>query len=138
MTKPQSMFNSLGRPCPCQSSEGNRVESGAPWTLKRPLKMAVAQKNGTQNETLVSGNIYQNLRNPSCLILSHSQMCVCPKTMVSTPFLRLLIEGPGKKDESYSPGVSDGRPTPREFWTEIVGSLWTLSILIPWVGGYCG
>ena len=36
--------------------------------------MAVAQKTDTQNGTLVSGNMDQNLRNPSCLILSHTQM----------------------------------------------------------------
>ena len=31
-------------------------------------------KNRYQNETLVSGNMDQNLRNPSCLILSHTQI----------------------------------------------------------------
>ena len=36
--------------------------------------MAVAQKTGTQNGTLVSGNMDQNLRNPSCLILSHTHI----------------------------------------------------------------
>ena len=38
--------------------------------------MAVAHKTGTQNRTLVSGNMDQNLRNPSCLILSHTHMGV--------------------------------------------------------------
>ena len=31
-------------------------------------------KIGTPNGTLVSGNLNQNLRNPSCLILSHTQI----------------------------------------------------------------
>ena len=31
--------------------------------------MAVAQRTGTQNGTLVSGNMDQHLRNPSCVIL---------------------------------------------------------------------
>ena len=44
--------------------------------FSRPLrtKMAAAQQTGTQNGSLVSGNMDQNLRNPPCLILSHSQM----------------------------------------------------------------
>ena len=36
--------------------------------------MAVAQKIRYQNGTLVSGHIDQHLRNPSCLILSHTHM----------------------------------------------------------------
>ena len=39
-----------------------------------PTKMAVAQKTGTENGTLVSGSMDQNPRNPSCLILSHTQI----------------------------------------------------------------
>ena len=35
--------------------------------------MAVAQKTATQNGTLLSGNMDQHLRSPSCLILSHTQ-----------------------------------------------------------------
>ena len=35
---------------------------------------AVAPKTGTQNGTLGSGNMDQNLRNPSCLILSHTHV----------------------------------------------------------------
>ena len=31
-------------------------------------------KNQYQNGTLVSGNMDQNLRNPSCLILSHTHL----------------------------------------------------------------
>ena len=38
--------------------------------------MAVAQKTGTINETLLSGNMDQNLRNPCCLILSHTHILV--------------------------------------------------------------
>ena len=34
-------------------------------------------KNRCQNGTLVSGNVDQNLRNPSCLILSHSHLNIC-------------------------------------------------------------
>ena len=33
-------------------------------------------KTGAKNGTLVSGNIDQNLRNPSCLILSHTHLTV--------------------------------------------------------------
>ena len=40
----------------------------------RVCEMAVAQKTGTPNGTLVSGNMDQNLRNPTCLTLSHTQM----------------------------------------------------------------
>ena len=36
--------------------------------------LAVAQKTGTQNGRLVSGNMDQHLRNPPCLILSHSHL----------------------------------------------------------------
>ena len=37
-------------------------------------QMAGAQKTGTKTEPLVSGNMDQNLRNPSYLILSHTQI----------------------------------------------------------------
>ena len=40
--------------------------------------MAVAQKKRYQNGTLVSGNMDQNLRNPSCLILSHTRIYLRP------------------------------------------------------------
>ena len=46
---------------------------GMIWILTHG-HMAVAQKTGTQNGTLVSGNMDQNLRNPSCLILSHAHI----------------------------------------------------------------
>ena len=36
--------------------------------------LAVAQETGTQNGTLLSGNMDQHLHNPSCLILSHSHL----------------------------------------------------------------
>ena len=36
--------------------------------------MAVAEKTGAKNGTLVSGNMDQNLRNPSWLTLSHTHM----------------------------------------------------------------
>ena len=49
------------------------------------MNMAVAQKTGTQNGTLVSGSMDQNLRNPSCLILSHTHMF----SMFSCWFLKL-------------------------------------------------
>ena len=40
--------------------------------------MAVAQKSGIPKwVALVSGNMDQNLRNPFCLILSHTQMAMC-------------------------------------------------------------
>ena len=38
--------------------------------------MAVAQQTGTQNGTLVSGNMDQTLRNPPSVILSHTHMNV--------------------------------------------------------------
>ena len=50
-------------------------ESWAQWGSRGTdfeSHLAVAQKTGTQNGTLVSGNMDQNLRNPSCLILSHT------------------------------------------------------------------
>ena len=48
------------------------------------FQMAVAQKTGTKMETrLVSGNMDQNLRNPCCLILSHTQSI----------FLRIFVSG---------------------------------------------
>ncbi|CAJ1385361.1 unnamed protein product [Effrenium voratum] len=43
---------------------------------KLQLQTAVAQKKRYQNGTLVSGNMDQNLRHPSCLILSHTQTAV--------------------------------------------------------------
>ena len=42
--------------------------------LTKSDNVAVAQKTGTQNGTLVSGNVDQNLRSPTCLILSHAHV----------------------------------------------------------------
>ena len=81
----------------CLSENLGKWASG-PWIAIRPSnpasrstqfresypqsKLAVAHKNGTQNGTLVSGNMDQNLRNPSCFILSHAQL--------STPCMEAL------------------------------------------------
>ena len=73
------------------SASGSRPTRGpalcsrrlAAWRLKHagPLRARLVlsqngcgSKNRYQNGSLVSGNMGQNLRNPSCLILSHTQM----------------------------------------------------------------
>ena len=58
----------------CPASTEARM--GAPGLLVC-RNVAVAQKTGTQNGTLASGNMDQNLRNPSCLILSHTHVPWC-------------------------------------------------------------
>ena len=47
--------------------------------------MAVAQKKRYQNGTLVSGNMDQHLRNPSCLILSHTHMVFSESSLLARP-----------------------------------------------------
>ena len=48
-----------------------RTETEEPFSL---FKNWLFKKTGSQNGTLVSANMDQNLRNPSCLILSHTQL----------------------------------------------------------------
>ena len=75
--------------CPCRAEPAWRAKqpstvSNTPKGAPHPLThMAVAQKTGTQNGTLVSGNMDQNLRNPSYLILSHTHIgSLCFDTQV--------------------------------------------------------
>ena len=57
-------------------------------------------KKRCQNGTLVSGNMDQNLRNPSCLILSHTQMA--PDSVLPRNRLRgELVEGDHSKRRSH-------------------------------------
>ena len=62
-------------------------------------------KNRYQNGTLVSGNMDQNLRNPSCLILSHIQM---PTPQLQKGALQTGL-GPLQRNRftTRSDGVSD-------------------------------
>ena len=63
--------------CCCSSSETKtvnaRVESGACQPTEAATRCC-GSRNRYQNGTLVSGNMNQNLRNPSCLILSHTNV----------------------------------------------------------------
>ena len=63
------------------------------WQYVRPTLLAVAQKTGIPKwVALVSGNMDQNLRNPSCLILSHTQSCYQHRQKLDTcPRLRNLL-----------------------------------------------
>ena len=60
-------------------------------------------KNRYQNGTLLSGNRDQHLRNPSCLILSRTQMevvCALCTSQKKAPFKILQI---GSRGRSYTP-----------------------------------
>ena len=57
----------------CNSS-GPRAPRPQGLARMLPIRMWVWLKNRCQNGTLLSGNVDQNLRNPSCLILSHTHV----------------------------------------------------------------
>ena len=62
--------------CPWSHGCGPK-EQNTPLPLRFPCKMDVsgcASKNRYQDGTLVRGNMDQNLRRPSCLILSHTHL----------------------------------------------------------------
>ena len=52
--------------------------------------MAVAQKKRYHNGTLVSGNMDQHLRNPSCIILSHTHVTEAKYPVNLSCFLQVL------------------------------------------------
>ena len=66
-------------------------------------------KNRCQNGTLVSGNMDQNLRNPSCLFLSHSQAGFTRLTLHSVSFNHQIprplpsLEAPTGRVQGASP-----------------------------------
>ena len=65
--------------CRCTGPWSNHpLDLGQGWSFH----VAVAQKTGTKNGTLVRENMDQHLRNPSCLILSHTHV-----------FLRVRLPG---------------------------------------------
>ena len=73
-----------------------------------PKNQAVAHKTGTQNGTLVSANMDQTLRNPSCLILSHthgrSRPGVCPIAKDQKPGTPHLLETVPEATPSFDCG----------------------------------